>query len=186
MFVAYLLCSPEGQPFYAGSGKIGRQRDSARAHKRDKVVINFEHETRADAVAQETEWIKQYGRKLDGGLLENIRIGDRGGVHGHSVSEDVKQKIRGAQTGRVKTEEERAALSARMMGNQHLLGHVHSEETRKKISAAGKGKKLDLSPEERARRGAAIAERNRTRPPRAGKVCSDEHKAKLSAARKKK
>jgi hypothetical protein len=184
MFVAYLLCTSESQPFYAGSGKAGRQHASTRS-RGGTTIISFEHETRAEAVAQETEWIRQYGRKLDGGLLENIRIGDRGGVHGHKISPELIEKLRQAQIGRPKLDGERATISARMMGNQNLLGHVHSKETRAKISTAGKGRKLELSPEERARRGAAIAERNRNNPPRRGTVCSEEHKAKLAEAKRR-
>lgn len=41
--------------------------------------------------------------------------------------------------GTIHTEEHCLGISKRLQGNKHLLGHVHSEQTRKKMSIAGKG-----------------------------------------------
>lgn len=92
-----------------------------------------------------------------------------------------KMSASSAWKGKPRSPEFKAAQSDAMKGNQHLLGHVHSAETRAKISAGNKGKKR--SPETRARMSAAS--RRRAAEVSAifkGKPKSPEHRAKIAAA----
>lgn len=57
------------------------------------------------------------------------------------VSETTRKKIGLIHKGKIISARQKAAVSLKMRGNKHLLGHVHSVETRAKISAAGKGRK---------------------------------------------
>lgn len=78
-----------------------------------------------------------------------------------------------ANFGKRAPKEVRAKLSASLAGNQNAKGYKHSEETRKKVSEAGRGR---VHTEETKRK---IAEANR------GKVFSEETRAKMRAAKTK-
>lgn len=111
----------------------------------------YEQSSKDAAHELETELIMQYGRRdLGTGTLDNRTNGL--GSAGRQRTEEERKRLAEAQRGRKKTDEQREAISKRLIGNTHLLGHVHSEETRAKISAAGKGKRLQISDEERVRR----------------------------------
>jgi hypothetical protein len=64
----------------------------------------------------------------------------KGGI----VSEETKRKISEKTKGIKKSAETRKRMSAAMKGKQNSLGRKHSEETKKKISAAHKGKQYSL------------------------------------------
>ena len=66
--------------------------------------------------------------------------------------------ISAANTGKKASPEARAKQSLARMGNQHLLGHKHSEESKRKISAKLKGRPS----------------------PTKGHINTDEHRAKIS------
>jgi group I intron endonuclease len=84
------------------------------------------------------------------------------------------------------TEEQCFLRSQRMMGNQHLLGYHPTEETRKKISMTGRGRKRSVE----ACRNISAAKMGALNPqfgkpsPRRGVKLTDETKQKLSLARK--
>lgn len=59
---------------------------------------------------------------------------------GHYVSEEVKTRLRDAHTGKKMSEEFCKAVSERLKGNTHLLGHRHSDETKAMMSNANKGR----------------------------------------------
>ena len=91
------------------------------------------------------------------------------------------QNISLANTGRQMSDEFKENQRQRMLDNQHLLGHVHSAETRKKIGSSSEGRKPSLLCRQKARERAI--ERNKTNPPRKGKKNSLEHNRKVSEAR---
>lgn len=75
-------------------------------------------------------------------------------AQGHITSEETRKKLRdakigntwGFQKGQISTrgeqsEEERNLRRERMRGNKHSLGYKHSEETKKRMSEAHKGKR---------------------------------------------
>lgn len=106
----------------------------------------------------------------------------RGGWKGMHTEEGLR-KIAEAQTGREVSDDVKEGRSIRMLGNQNLLGHTHTEESKQLIANSAKGRK----PSEtcKTKSSARMFERNRTNPPRKGKVCSDEHRRKLSEAAKR-
>jgi len=74
----------------------------------------------------------------------------------------------------------------RMKGNRNLLGYKFSNETRKRISKACRGRKLNLTKEERTRRSERIRNINLNRPaPNLGRTFTPEHCANISAARRR-
>lgn len=77
----------------------------------------------------------------------------------------VSTKLRGRKpwnTGITMSDEQKRGMSERMMGNQYLLGHVHSEDTRRKMSEAHTGSKRKPLSEETRRK---ISEANKGRIP---------------------
>ena len=107
MFCAYILRLPDGTPFYVGSGTMKRARDLPHNNS-EAIGIIMElrsrgesylrerefFETRNEAVKRELELINKYGRRIDGGKLCNLRIGDRGGVQGRKWSAEQTEKVR--------------------------------------------------------------------------------------------
>ncbi len=92
---------------------------------------------------------------------------------GTTASAEVREKMSIAHRRENLSAETRAKLSASQMGNTALLGHVHTEETRIKLSAANIGR--IRSAEHRAKLGDAHR----------GKITSAETKAKISATKRR-
>lgn len=117
-------------------------------------------------------------------------------------TEETKEKLRQANTGRVHTKEARQKMSKAQQGRTHTeeakekirqanTGKVHSEETKQKLSEATK-KQWD-DPEFRRKIVDANIGREHTEETKrkiseasTGRVCSDETKAKISKAHKNK
>ena len=122
---------------------------------------NFEHLivkdnlTRKDACELEIKLIKEY-KTQDKEFGYNI--------------------LEGGQSPKI-TEEVRKKMSKAMMGNQNGLGHPCSEEKKKKISDAQKGRKLT----EEHKKKLSLAKKGKPHAP-----CSEETKRKISAKHKKK
>lgn len=118
-------------------------------------------------------------------IIEAARVANTGRKH----SEETRAKVSAAGMGRVVSEETREKL------RNNATGVHHTDETKAKLSYMKKGKKLNLSDDERARRSARakairskmtdeqkadVAKRNSERC--AGVPLSDEHKAKIAEA----
>lgn len=144
-YVSYIIWrSDTNTPFYVGSGKRGRLRSFPSNRRANEILeeirkkgcdyyrTHMEHKTRAEAVERETFLINSYGREIDGGILTNLRIGDRGGVQGRKLSVEDKLKMSKRRKGvSFHTEEHKKNLSKRMKGNQYRKGHKLNEEERK-------------------------------------------------------
>lgn len=202
-YYTYVMYDPDGVPYYVGAGKNNRANPEYKwfqgiqlekefqAQGRHTLTIIFEQENKEVAFKEERRFIKKIGRRdLRTGPLYN-RTGGHGS-HGRVRTEEERVKSRAAKIGRKVSPETRAKLSERMKGNQHLLGHIHSEETKQKLSLANKGrklfstnngKKLVLTNEERLRRATHALTLDAGN--RKGKKCSEEHKRKLSEAAKR-
>jgi group I intron endonuclease len=59
-------------------------------------------------------------------------------MRGRPFSQETRQKMSRLHKGKTISAEQRRTVSEKMRGNKHLLGHRHSEETRAKLSIAGR------------------------------------------------
>ena len=170
-YVAYLLCYPDGTPFYAGMGGTYRPKTKNRntecmqicAEIGSAVLTIVElYDTRDAAILREQEWIAQYGRRALGGLLTNRTMGGDG-----ALGELTSQKAR----------------EVRAISGKNL---VRTPEIRQKMRIAKLGK--PLTEQHKKRIGEAI----RRRPPRSaeinakistsliGREFSDSHRVNIS------
>lgn len=83
----------------------------------------------------------------------------------------------------------RPEVRAKILGGSKMRGKNHSAETKRRMSAAHKGRKLNLSPESRQRRRASrlgktlsAESREKIAVARRGRPLSAEHRQKISAA----
>lgn len=105
-----------------------------------------------------------------------------GGHKGMHTADGIK-RIGNAQKNREHSDQEREARRQRMLGNKHLLGHKHSEETKAKLRKASTGRPAsELCKQKSSER---LRLQNQINPPRKGKKCSEEHRRKLSEAAKR-
>jgi hypothetical protein len=110
-YYVYQYLTNEGVPYYIGKGKGNRMHVD---HKhillpdRDKRVVIEAGLTNSEAKALEGELITKYGRKVDGGILDNIKINQWACHDGWKHSEEAIEKIRKGNLGKVRTEEHKA------------------------------------------------------------------------------
>ena len=148
--------APAGTPYYVGKG-TGRRAWTKYAGEvgmptDDQYIVILESNlSLTGALAIERRMIKWYGR-IDNqtGILRNKTDGGEGGEgvvgkvpwnKGKKQSAEHIEKIRKALTGIKRTDEYKKKLSAAMKGKPGTFTNkTHSEETRRKISLAGKGK----------------------------------------------
>ncbi len=176
-YYVYILRRANGIPFYVGKGQRDRihfHAWAARQHwpgflydtirkiwasgedyKREKVATGLTHEQAAEL---ECLKIAEYGRRNDGGSLCNITFGGDG-APGYKHTEAGLKK----------------------MSDKWKTRKPASEETRRKISLASRGRKHSL--ETRQKLSRSISGANHWNY---GKKISEEHAEKLHAAQRKK
>lgn len=107
-FYVYQYVREDGSPFYIGKGSKNRINESHApfidipAPKFRKVIKDNLAED--EAFEFELSLIKKYGRKIDGGILENKKISRWVAQAGWNHSDETKQKISEANSGKVRTE----------------------------------------------------------------------------------
>lgn len=165
--------------FYVGIGKTEKRpyskADRSEFWKRITNKTNYLVEivctcdTWEEACQIEKYLIKYYGRR-DLGLGPLVNMTDGGeGVVNKIVSNETKEKISKAKTGKVRSNKTKAKISEALKGElSPMYGKKLSDETRAKLSEVNKGKKL--SDETKSKISEAMK----------GKKMSEEHKAKIS------
>lgn len=114
-FYVYQYLTEDGIPFYIGKGSKNRINEShlpwleIPSIEYRKIIKN--NLTEQEAFDLEIELIKKYGRKIDGGILENKKISRWVAQAGWNHSEESKQKISKSNSGKVRTDEHRKNYS---------------------------------------------------------------------------
>lgn len=203
MYYVYIYCHPvTSVPFYIGKGTKDRYKKHLKETKENtenykkwayiqglrnkgmepSIEIVFETNDETLAYNEEMRLINHYGRQGidEGGILTNVCADNRPPKRKSPLSEEHKRKISEAQKGHKKynpdykhSEETKHKIGAANKGKPGtMLGKKHSEETKKKIKESNKASVT----EERRKQ---VSELHK------GRVFTEEHKAKLRAARAK-
>lgn len=176
---------------YVGFGK-GRRCivSEATAKHRSAALCSYIEKVGVATVKVEVHAAKsrEHAKDLERSLIAELAplfnvapgVGGFPGMH----TEEGLQHIRTSASGRKMSEQQKLAMSQRLIGNTHLLGYEHTEETRSKISKAMKGRKHTEDARKRIR-SAKVGSNNPMygKPsPRRGVVLSEETKQKLRTA----
>jgi len=107
-YYVYQYITENGQPYYIGKGKNNRI-DVDHKHialpPKDRRIILKNNLTNDKAKLLEIELITKYGRKLDGGILDNIKINQWACRAGWKHSSETIEKISRGNAGKVRSEE---------------------------------------------------------------------------------
>ena len=146
-YYCYVYYDEHWQPYYVGKGCLERHRASRKISVPDlKHTQFFYFENEWQAIECEIELIALWGRKYDGGILENITLGGLGqlgctgdlsprGFLGKSHSNVVRNRLRTERTGT-------GNPMHGMTGSKNpFFGKQHSEETKQKMRNAWKMRK---------------------------------------------
>lgn len=108
VFYVYQYLSASGTPYYIGKGKGNRihvTHKHVELPPRDRRIIIQDNMSESDAKTLEGELISKFKRKIDGGILENIKINQWACYTGWKHSNETIDKIRQGNLGKVRTEE---------------------------------------------------------------------------------
>ena len=146
VFYVYQYVTEDGIPYYIGKGKENRIREKhtfTKVPSAERRLIIKSNLTETQAFKLENELIRKYGRKIDGGLLDNIKLNQWACAIGWKHSQETKRKISEANRGKVRTEE-----------HKQKYRQPKTKEHAEKIKLANLGRKDDG-------RAAKSAEKNR-------------------------
>ena len=175
MFYTYLWLRENGTPYYIGKGSNGRayaRHAIGKAPPVERIIVQ-DFECESDAFKAETFLILYYGRIDKGmGCLRNRTDGGDGtsgwmpseetkrrmstartGTKGHPISEETRRKLSSEET-RLKMSVSAKARGISEETRKKMRDRICSEETRRKLSEAGRGRVI--SEEGRIRRSEAL------------------------------
>ena len=110
MFYVYQYLTEEGTPYYIGKGsgrRIHRPHTKTKLPPVERRQIIKDGLTNEEAKSLEKELITKYGRKIDGGILDNIKINQWACHTGWRHSDETKKKISIGNLGKKRTPEQR-------------------------------------------------------------------------------
>ena len=84
-YIVYAYCNEFNKFYYIGRGRIGREIENHKRVKvppKNRILILHKNLTKQESIDYEKGLIKFYGRKIDGGILENLSIGGHCGSEG--------------------------------------------------------------------------------------------------------
>jgi len=137
IFYVYQYINEDGQPYYIGKGsgkRIDRPHTSTLLPPKERRVIIKDGLSNEEAKRLEGNLITKYKRKLDGGILDNIKINQWACAVGWKHSEETKRKISEGNRGKKRTPEQL----------KNYKGTV-TVEHREKIRQANLGRRDDPS-----------------------------------------
>lgn len=107
VYYVYQYITPDGLPYYIGKGKGRRvhMKHSVTLPPKEYRQILHTGLTNEEAKKLEIELIQKYKRKVDGGILDNIKINQWACFDGWNHTDETKQKISNSLTGRTLSEE---------------------------------------------------------------------------------
>jgi hypothetical protein len=172
IFYVYQYIREDGTPYYIGKGSKNRINESHAPWidlpSTDRRIFIKTGMSETAAFDLEIKMIKHYGRKKDGGILENIKLSRWVAQSGWNHNEETKQKISKGNTGKIRTEEQKKNYSKPKTANHAKkikqavsnlwLDPVYKEQRLKKLKEnpfAHKGKPWSL-----ARREAQMKKQN--------------------------
>jgi hypothetical protein len=145
-FYTYAYLRKDRTPYYIGKGsgrRINENKGRPCEKPKDKSRIIFlkQNLTEEEAFQHEKYMIAVFGRKdLGTGILRNKTDGGEG-PSGRVPSEETREKMRMASTGRTHTDKARAKMSESHKGeNNHNYGKPRTQEVKDKISKSNRGK----------------------------------------------
>ena len=144
IFYVYQYLDKNGQPYYIGKGsckRINRQHNNTPLPPIERRVILKDGLSNEEAKLLEGKLISKYKRKVDGGILDNIKINQWACAVGWKHSEETKQKISMNNKGKKRTADHKVNYSKPKSAE-------HSENIKSSV------KKLWADPEYRAKRKA--------------------------------
>jgi hypothetical protein len=137
-FYVYQYVTEDMIPYYIGKGKknrIHKQHTYTILPPKEQRIIIKQGLSEIEALILENDLIRKYGRKIDGGILDNIKINRWACNSGWNHSEETKARISNTKIGVKKSIETKERMR---------VAQLHqSEETRNKIRLANLGRKDD-------------------------------------------
>jgi hypothetical protein len=141
-FYVYQYLTEDGTPYYIGKGTGNRMnvKHLVELPPIERRVVVKDGLTNDEAKAFEKELITKYGRKVDGGILDNIKINQWACHTGWKHTDETKRKISEANTGLLRTDAQKQNYkkpkSAEHASNisKARTGVSRSEETKLRIS----------------------------------------------------
>ena len=129
MFYVYQYLTEEGTPYYIGKGsgrRIHRPHTKTTLPPVERRQIIKDGLTNEEAKSLEKELITKYGRKIDGGILDNIKINQWACHAGWRHSQEAIRKISEGNLGKKRTPEQRKNY-------KHKKTQEHSENIRSAV-----------------------------------------------------
>ena len=141
IFYTYAYLREDGTPYYIGKGQKNRINATHRftLPPEERRIYLKQNLTEEEAHNHERYLISVYGRKLDGGILINIKEDGGEGFSGQKHTPETIEKMKEYATGRTQSVETRRKRSEATKGKWNgggNMGKKFSEEHKRRIGEA--------------------------------------------------